>query len=287
MTVSMPEKTLEHWCSAYINNRFPSAHLWWPVAGEDVSIRSLTGGSGGALTWAGLLELKTTTWDARRLEHVLNIDGAQLARYLFGTSATPAYTRGSIPVYYVFPGPFWEGVLVPGAKADKPPRGGGVTSVFVPQEWWRRRADLEWFGNWVYVIPAESVWLMLGTADRLAAESRRPRVGSRARLKVCLGANRPRVDPERSVGWAWKTSPGAPPIAWPDFWRTGPSSSASSFWSASSLRLRSERSMLSIETSINSASVDEPDENDNGRPDNESEHAFWATSRVAVTVPEN
>ena len=41
-SVSVPEKTLEHWSSQYITYRYPSqAALWWPASGEDINVGCL------------------------------------------------------------------------------------------------------------------------------------------------------------------------------------------------------------------------------------------------------
>lgn len=59
---SIPEKTLEHWASIYLSNRFPKAALWWPASAEDVLVElTPLAASGPGMTLA--LELKTTTAD--------------------------------------------------------------------------------------------------------------------------------------------------------------------------------------------------------------------------------
>lgn len=93
---AIPEKTLEHWSSMYLARRFPDCQLWWPSAGEDVSIRSLPRRFGKSL----LLEIKTTDWNTPRWEHRLTLDVDQLRRY----------QRSPVPVYYVLPMPPWQDV---------------------------------------------------------------------------------------------------------------------------------------------------------------------------------
>ncbi|MFC5102250.1 hypothetical protein [Kibdelosporangium philippinense] len=97
---SIPEKTLEHWTSIYLSNRFPNAALWWPASGEDVLAelpRLAASGPGKTLA----LELKTTEADGA--DHVLEIDTHPLTRYLTPPFGPP------LPVYYVFPTPHWTG----------------------------------------------------------------------------------------------------------------------------------------------------------------------------------
>jgi hypothetical protein len=124
---SIPEKTLEHWTSIYLSNRFPNGALWWPASGEDVLTelpRLAASGSGKTLA----LELKTT--EARGADHVLEIDTHQLNRYLNPSSGP------QLPVYYVFPTPHWIGPLTSrSGTAPLAPRG----SASAPPEWWRRR----------------------------------------------------------------------------------------------------------------------------------------------------
>jgi hypothetical protein len=57
-SVSVPEKTLEHWSSQYLTYRYRSkAALWWPASREDINVRWLPNRPGKAVQ----LELKTTT----------------------------------------------------------------------------------------------------------------------------------------------------------------------------------------------------------------------------------
>jgi hypothetical protein len=142
---SIPEKTLEHWTSIYLSNRFPNGALWWPTSGEDVLAelpRLAASGPGNTLA----LELKTTEADGA--DHVLDIDTRQLTRYLTPPSGPP------LPVYYVFPTPHWTGPLTSqSGTAPTAPTG----TAAAPPEWWRRRVGPPWFGDWLYVMSARSL----------------------------------------------------------------------------------------------------------------------------------
>lgn len=232
-TVSIPEKTLEHWASIYLTNRFPWSKLWWPADGEDVAIGDLLRGASRSSPSARacLLELKTTTWEPLKTSpfgrHELKIDGAQLARYL--------YSPSRVPVYYVFPAPFWLSPVSPGVAAPKPALGGsigyaGSTSTrFRPEEWWRRLSEPEWFGNWLYVVRAESLWDRLSPRERYDSYIRRSRTGAGGRLPVKVATNVARSDPDGPVGWTWKIGASLTPVPWPDFWQR---SNIRSFWSS-------------------------------------------------------
>src|SRR5215207_663451 len=102
MAVSMPEKTLEHWTSTYLHNRFPTSALWWPTKGEDIAVdlRRAIGGRGRA-GWALALEVKTATPTGSG-RHEVAIDLQQLAGYLAGAKVS-ARSGIPLPVFYVFP----------------------------------------------------------------------------------------------------------------------------------------------------------------------------------------
>jgi hypothetical protein len=142
---SIPEKTLEHWTSIYLSNRFPNGALWWPAIGEDVLAelpRLAASGPGKTLA----LELKTTV--SRGADHVLEIDTRQLARYLNPPAGPP------LPVYYVFPTPHWTGPLTSrSGTSPAAPTG----SAAAPPDWWRQKVGPAWFGEWLYVMSARSV----------------------------------------------------------------------------------------------------------------------------------
>lgn len=138
---SIPEKTLEHWTSIYLSNRFPNGALWWPTSGEDVRVdlrRLAATGSGTTLA----LELKTT--EAVKNRHELEVDTRQLERYL----------KPPLPIYYVFPLPHWTGPL--SSRPGSMPAAPSATDP-APPEWWRQRIGSQWFGKWLYVMSAKSV----------------------------------------------------------------------------------------------------------------------------------
>jgi hypothetical protein len=76
-SVSVPEKTLEHWSSLYLTYRYRSqVLLWWPTRGEDIDVQMLTTTPGKAVQ----LELKTTTPAGTGL-HDVNVNLGQLWEY--------------------------------------------------------------------------------------------------------------------------------------------------------------------------------------------------------------
>jgi hypothetical protein len=193
---SIPEKTLEHWASIYVLNRFPNSAMWWPASGEDVLVDlPQVAASGPGETLA--LELKTTAFTDGR--HVLTIDVKQLARYLDPPSGPP------LPVYYVFPIPHWDGPLT--SRHGVVPVASNRT-IAAPPQWRRHAAGPSWFGNWLYVMSAQSLshalsigWQSLKTT-RLFSVKAPHAVGSEPDWPALF----PRIPP-------------APPIPWPDFWR--------------------------------------------------------------------
>ncbi len=195
---SIPEKTLEHWTSIYLSNRFPNGALWWPTSGEDVLAelpRLAASRPGKTLA----LELKTT--EARGADHVLEIDTRQLARYLSPPSGPP------LPVYYVFPTPHWTGPLTSRSGiAPRAPTG----SAAAPPEWWRRRVGPPWFGDWLYVLSARSLAALLPTTWN--APRRR-----RATLFTLNGSHLGGGVPD----WArlFGRTLSRHPMAWTQFWK--------------------------------------------------------------------
>ena len=138
---SIPEKTLEHWTSIYLSNRFSNGALWWPTSGEDVLVElPRLAATGPGMTLAR--ELKTT--EAVGNHHELKIDTCQLHRYL----------NPPLPIYYVFPLPHWTGPLT--SCSGSAPAVPSATDP-APPEWWRQRIGPQWFGEWLYVMPAKSV----------------------------------------------------------------------------------------------------------------------------------
>jgi hypothetical protein len=192
---SIPEKTLEHWSSIYLSNRFPDGSLWWPSSGEDVLTelpRLAATGPGKTLA----LELKTT--EAVGSNHELSIDVHQLERYLNPPSGPP------LPVYYVFPVPHWTGPLT--SLQGRTPGAPGETAT-TPPEWWRQRVGWPWFGEWVYVMSAQTV------SSALPSDWRTRR---RVKLFTLSTSDTPGTRP------AWKhllaRMPPTAPIPWKPFW---------------------------------------------------------------------
>jgi hypothetical protein len=188
---SIPEKTLEHWTSIYLSNRFSDGALWWPSSGEDVLLelpRLAATGPGKTIA----LELKTT--EATQNRHVLEIDTHQLDRYLHPPVGPP------LPIYYVFPVPHWTGALT-STTGMAPPRPTSATTA--PPAWWRQRTRPAWFGEWVYVMSAQCV------SQALPANWRSK---NRATLFT--------IDAGRPAHWTtlFARSPSAEPRPWKKFW---------------------------------------------------------------------
>ena len=136
-SVSVPEKTLEHWTSQYILFRFrTNAQVWWPPYGADIEVRSLPRRPGKAF----FLELKT----ARTIEsgHELSIDLRQLAAYLSHPVARQPF--------YVLPVPKWHGEIEAAAAAVWRGLRSAPDFAFL-------RSGYRWFGNWTYVLTARQV----------------------------------------------------------------------------------------------------------------------------------
>lgn len=139
-SVSIPEKTLEHWSSQYVTYRYRSkAALWWPSSGEDIDVRWLPNKPGKAVQ----LELKTTTVAGSGLHDVL-VDLGQLWEYR-------QRPFGHQP-FYVFPRPDWHGNLAGVASA----RGRPVTELGFARSgrWW-------WFADWMLVLTTAQVAAIL------------------------------------------------------------------------------------------------------------------------------
>lgn len=158
----------------YLARRFPDCQLWWPSVDEDVTVQSLSSRPGKSL----LLEVKTTDWNWRRWEHRLAIDVNQLSRY----------QHSAVPVYYVLPMPPWSAVLTDGHSWLK----GRPRSELI-------NSGHGWFGDWVFVTRAQTLWAWLG--HRCRQES--------ATLFVSRGGT---CDPSQIWPelWPWWT--------WSDFW---------------------------------------------------------------------
>ena len=194
---SIPEKTLEHWTSIYLSSRFPNGAMWWPTSGEDVLAElPRLAGSGPGKTLA--LELKTT--EATSAGHVLWIDTHQLDRYLNPPFGPP------LPIYYVFPLPHWTGPLT-SWSGTTPAAPTAMTAA--PPEWWRRRVGWPWFGDWLYVMSAQSL-----------SEALPPKWRTSPRAKEKLFALNPCPAGASVSSWTrlFARTPTAAPMRWTSFW---------------------------------------------------------------------
>lgn len=189
-SVSVPEKTLEHWASLCIAYRYRSlAAQWWPVNGVDIDVQSLPAQPGKAIQ----LELKTTTPAGPGL-HDVNVDLGQLWEYCHKP-------LGRQP-FYVFPQPDWDGELAAVARAH----GHEVTELAV-----QRSGHGWWFGDWMIVLTTQQVANVL-RQDLNDHGSRKRR--SKKRL-VQFNIN----DPAKTI-WGDPASPSPPPemLGWSSFW---------------------------------------------------------------------
>jgi hypothetical protein len=195
--VSVPEKTLEHWTSQYINNRFSTrAALWWPTAGQDIDVRHLPASPGKAVQ----LELKTTTVTGPTKHEVL-VDLVQLADY------------GRLPPgrqpFYVFPWPDWCGELEEDAAAFGPP---------VSELAFSRSGPGWWFADWMVAMTTGQVTEVLATELKRHGSNRRRKKSSLVQFEVTVsGTGRP-----RSTKATWgprKITIDPPPVIhWIDLW---------------------------------------------------------------------
>jgi hypothetical protein len=191
-SVSVPEKTLEHWSSLYLAYRYRSlASLWWPARGEDIDLRMLPMMPGKAVQ----LELKTTT-PAGAWLHDVNVDLGQLWEY----SHKP---MGRQP-FYAFPWPDWDGKLADVAQANHPRK--EVTELA-----FRRSGPQWWFADWMIVLTTRQV------ADVLHHELNAH--GSRTRRSPKRLVRFDVKNPANTI-WGDPASPAAAPqvINWLDLW---------------------------------------------------------------------
>jgi hypothetical protein len=192
VTVSVPEKTLEHWASQYVTYRYRSrAGLWWPARGEDVDVRWLPDRPGKIIQ----LELKTSVV-AGRHGHEVHVDLGQLWDY---------WNRplGRQP-FYVFPDPDWEGSLEAVATAN---------GVRVSELAFSRSGLGWWFADWMVVLTTQDVVRVLRAELMAHGSSAR---GSRSRLVRYDDAREPSL---RRVTWGPRG--GGTPVAtttFRDFW---------------------------------------------------------------------
>lgn len=188
-TVSVPEKTIEHWASIYVTYRFRSkASLWWPTQGEDIDVRALPGLPGKAVQ----LEVKTCVPGARGSQDIF-VDLGQLWDYQHMTC----------PPFYVFPWPNWSGNLEPAAVAAGLP----VTELAYS----RSGIGTWWCASWLRVLTTDQVAKVLSA--ELAAHGGSKR-GNKKRLV--------RIHPTNGAPAEWGTPahPAAPPTMtrWRTFW---------------------------------------------------------------------
>jgi hypothetical protein len=147
-SVSVPEKTLEHWSSQYVTYRYRSnVALWWPANGEDINVGWLPRKPGKAIQ----LELKTTMV-AGAWRHNVIVDLGQLQEYL-------QRPLGHQP-FYAFPKPDWDGYLT----AEAATHGRPVTELG-----FSRSGAGWWFVDWMVLLTPEHVAKVL-----------RPELGHRA-----------------------------------------------------------------------------------------------------------
>jgi hypothetical protein len=192
MVVSVPEKTLEHWSSQYIVNRYAAGSaLWWPADGEDINVDLLPTKPGKAVQ----LELKTTTV-VRPGFHKVMVDLGQLWSYR-------QLPSGRQP-FYAFPWPHWIGSL----------RDDALTQGCPPAEMaFARSGSPWWFAEWMVILTAEQVAAVL--RKELAQHN-----SAKRGVKKCLV--RFKVDEQQTRGkdkWG-HDGKGAKQavVEWLDFW---------------------------------------------------------------------
>jgi hypothetical protein len=190
--VSVPEKTLEHWSSQYINNRFHThTALWWPARGEDIQVRWLPARPGKVVQ----LELKTTTVTGPR-SHEVRVDLGQLEEY--------RQRRLGYQPFYVFPWPDWHGKLEDNAAAWGPP----VTELA-----FSRSGAGWWFADWMVVMTTRQVAAVLDTELKKHGSTQRKKTESLVQFEVTISPNGKRwtkatwgpgkveIDPDPVIGW--------------------------------------------------------------------------------------
>jgi hypothetical protein len=192
-SVSVPEKTLEHWSSQYITYRYRSkAALWWPASGEDIDVRWLPARRGKAVQ----IELKTTTV-VRPWVHDVLVDLGQLWEYR-------QRPLGHQP-FYVFPRPDWDGSLTAVTMA---------ANRAVTELGFARSGAGWWFADWMDVLTAARVAAVLH--HELAAHASKNR-GEKGRLVRYDWNNRtPAGLPSTTWGPSGSLSPGV--VGWREFW---------------------------------------------------------------------
>ncbi|MEU4290021.1 hypothetical protein AB0E63_17520 [Kribbella sp. NPDC026596] len=191
-SVSVPEKTLEHWSSLYLAYRYKSnAALWWPATGEDIDIDWLPSRPGKAVQ----IELKTLTMTGPDLQDV-KVDLGQLWEY--------HHRPLSRQPFYAFPQPDWTGELAQEAQQDGVP----VTELA-----FRRSGPAWWFAEWMVLLTTADV------ARALSPELTKhgsPKRGNRKRLVRYDFSHK-----KRRPAAAWGATGTMPPqscIPWRQFW---------------------------------------------------------------------
>ena len=188
-TVSVPEKTLEHWASLYLTYRYRShASMWWPTTGADIDVRSFPSRPGKAVQ----LELKTTV-----------VSGANFHDVLVNLGQLWDYTKLSLArqPYYVFPWPKWTGHLASEARLA------GVAPTEIA---FKRSGPDWWFADWMVVLTTAQVATVL--AGELAAHGSSKRKGSTTRL---VRYDLSTVTTTRT----WGATAAEPPVVpWRQFW---------------------------------------------------------------------
>ena len=188
-SVSVPEKTLEHWSSQYVTYRYRSkAALWWPTSREDIDVRWLPTRPGKAVQ----LELKTTRVAGAGL-HDVRVDLGQLWEY--------RERRLGRQPFYAFPWPDWHGNLTAVAIAEGRP----VTELAFA------RSGHRWFADWMVLLTAGQVAAVLD--KDLTAHGCRER-GKTKRL-VRFDLSHSTVSPV--ITWGSGAVP-PEPIGWREFW---------------------------------------------------------------------
>lgn len=129
---------------------------------------------------------------------MLDIDTHQLTRYLYPQFGPP------LPIYYVFPIPHWTGPLR-SSSGLTPTAPAGTTTA--PPEWWRRAAGRQWFGDWIYVMSAQSLAAALPPTWKTSGQ---------ARLFTLNGSQHVGRRPPWTT--LFPRTPHANPIRWKDFW---------------------------------------------------------------------
>ena len=196
-SVSVPEKTLEHWSSQYVIYLYRSkAALWWPASGQDIDVRWLPARPGKAVQ----LELKTTTV-VRPGVHDVMVDLGQLWEY---RNRRPGWQP-----FYAFPRPDWKGDLAVEALAG----GRAVTELA-----FARSGSGWWFADWMVVLTTAQVAAIL--RRDLAADGSERR-GPKRRL-VRFEVSHSGATTTVKATWGSRKNPAAAPqvIRWRDFWPT-------------------------------------------------------------------